>query len=178
MPRRPTLPKIRRSRPQLLLAVLGVALLGVGVSVTTVASLKEWTPPPELALVRGADGQLVAQVQLGSAGPTGSHRRRPVDLGIPLGADRRGTAGRPPGQGRRRGHKRSAGREQAGATPGRQLTRPRVAPPGRRRNPRRPRPARRRTGAGPRRARPGSRDWAPPAPGEPVRAVSQPGPAA
>jgi hypothetical protein len=69
MPRRPTLPKIRRSRPQLLLAVLGVALLGVGVSVTTVASLKEWTPPPELALVRGADGQLVAQVQLGSAGP-------------------------------------------------------------------------------------------------------------
>ena len=33
------------------------------------ASLKEWTPPPDLALVSGADGQLVAQLQLGSAGP-------------------------------------------------------------------------------------------------------------
>ena len=62
-------PKVRRSRPQLFLAVLGVALLGVGASVATVAALKEWTPPPELAVVRGPDGQAVAQVQLGSAGP-------------------------------------------------------------------------------------------------------------
>jgi hypothetical protein len=61
--------KIRRSRPQLLLGVLGVALLGVGASVATVASFKEWTPPPELATVRGIDGHLVAQVQLGAEGP-------------------------------------------------------------------------------------------------------------
>jgi len=61
--------KIRHSRPQVLLGVLGVVLLGVGASVATVASLKDWNPPPQLATVRGIDGQLVAQVQLGSEGP-------------------------------------------------------------------------------------------------------------
>jgi hypothetical protein len=59
----------RRWRPQVLLGVLGVALALVGASVATAAALKEWTPPAELATVRGADGQLVAQVQLGSEGP-------------------------------------------------------------------------------------------------------------
>jgi len=58
-----------RSRAQVLLTLAGAALLLVGAGVATVASLKEWTPPPELALTTTAGGKPVAQVQLGSAGP-------------------------------------------------------------------------------------------------------------
>ncbi len=61
--------RIPRSRVQVLLALAGGALLVVGAWVATVGALKEWTPPAELALVSGAKGHPVAQVQLGSAGP-------------------------------------------------------------------------------------------------------------
>jgi hypothetical protein len=61
-------PRTRRSQTQLLFGVLGVVLLGAGTSIATVAALREWTPPPELAAVSRADGRVVAQVQLGSAG--------------------------------------------------------------------------------------------------------------
>ena len=56
-------------RAQVLLALSGSALIIVGAWVATAASLKEWTPPPELALIGSATGRPVAQVQLGSAGP-------------------------------------------------------------------------------------------------------------
>ncbi|HXZ62532.1 MAG TPA: hypothetical protein VEG62_07310 [Acidimicrobiales bacterium] len=59
----------RRSRTQVLLALAGAALLLVGVGVATMASLKQWTPPPELAVTGVSGGHPVAQVQLGSAGP-------------------------------------------------------------------------------------------------------------
>jgi hypothetical protein len=61
--------RILPSRTQVLLGLAGGALLLGGAWVATVASQKEWTPPPELALVSGARGHPVAQVQLGSAGP-------------------------------------------------------------------------------------------------------------
>ena len=59
----------RRSRPQMLLGCLGVALFAVGATLATVAALKDWTPPPELSIATSAVGHSAADVQLGSAGP-------------------------------------------------------------------------------------------------------------
>ena len=63
----PTRP--RRSRLQLFLGCVGLALFALGATLATVASLKEWTPPPELSIATSTTGRSVAEVQLGSAGP-------------------------------------------------------------------------------------------------------------
>jgi hypothetical protein len=63
--RRPT----RRSRSQVLLGSLGLALFALGATLATVASLNEWTPPPQLSVATSRAGLSVAEVQLGSAGP-------------------------------------------------------------------------------------------------------------
>ena len=72
-----------RPRAQMLLALAGSVLLLVGAWVATAASLKEWTPPAELAITGVARGQPVAEVQLGSVGAVPaqlfvSHDGRPV----------------------------------------------------------------------------------------------------
>jgi len=61
--------RTRRSRSQVVLGCLGLALFALGASLATVTSLKEWTPPPELSIVSGVAGRPAAEVQLGSAGP-------------------------------------------------------------------------------------------------------------
>jgi hypothetical protein len=64
-PPRPT----RRSRSQVLLGSLGLALFALGATLATVASLNEWTPPPQLSVATSPAGRSVAEVELGSAGP-------------------------------------------------------------------------------------------------------------
>ena len=59
----------RHSRRQVLLGGLGVALFALGATLATVASLKDWTPPPELSITTATTGRSVAQVQLAAAGP-------------------------------------------------------------------------------------------------------------
>jgi DNA helicase-2/ATP-dependent DNA helicase PcrA len=59
----------RRSRSQVLLGCLGLALFGLGATLATVPSLKEWTPPPQLSVATSPAGRSVAEVELGSAGP-------------------------------------------------------------------------------------------------------------
>jgi hypothetical protein len=59
----------RRSRSQVLLGSLGLALFALGATLATVASLNEWTPPPQLSVATSPAGLSVAEVQLGSAGP-------------------------------------------------------------------------------------------------------------
>ncbi len=61
--------RTRRSRRQVVLGCLGLALFALGASLATVAALKEWTPPPELSVVSGTTGRPAVEVQLGSAGP-------------------------------------------------------------------------------------------------------------
>ncbi len=79
--------RTRRARSQVFLGGLGLLLFALGASLATVASLKEWTPPPELSVtteppalsIIGGPPALsavnrtlvrsVADVQLGSAGP-------------------------------------------------------------------------------------------------------------
>jgi hypothetical protein len=73
---------VGRSRAEVLLALAGGALLLVGAWVATVASLKEWTPPAELALTGVASGQPVAEVQLGSAGPVRAQLQVSHDGGL------------------------------------------------------------------------------------------------
>ncbi len=58
-----------RSRRDVLLGALGLALFAGGAVVATVAAFKEYTPPPELSIGRSTTGHQVAEVQLGSAGP-------------------------------------------------------------------------------------------------------------
>jgi hypothetical protein len=59
----------RRSRSQVLLGSLGLALFALGATLATVPSLKEWTPPPQLSVATSPAGLSVAEVELGSAGP-------------------------------------------------------------------------------------------------------------
>lgn len=59
----------RRSRSQIALGCIGLALFAIGASLATVTARKEWIPPPELSAIHGPAGQLVAGVRLGSAGP-------------------------------------------------------------------------------------------------------------
>ncbi len=59
----------RHSRRQVLLGGLGLALFALGATLATVASLKDWTPPPELSITTATTGRSVAQVQLAAAGP-------------------------------------------------------------------------------------------------------------
>ena len=59
----------RRSRSQVLLGSLGLALFALGATLATVASLNEWTPPPQLSVATSPAGLSVAEVELGSAGP-------------------------------------------------------------------------------------------------------------
>ena len=100
--RRVTEPRrIPRSRTQVLLALAGGALLLVGAWVATVASQKEWTPPPELALVSGARGspRRASAVGLRRAGRGRGVGvpRRPPGLGKGPGPDDDGSARRAPG---------------------------------------------------------------------------------
>jgi hypothetical protein len=59
----------RRLRSQVLLGSLGLALFALGATLATVASLNEWTPPPQLSVATSPAGLSVAEVELGSAGP-------------------------------------------------------------------------------------------------------------
>ncbi len=61
--------RTRRSRPQVVLGCVGLALFALGATLATRAALKDWTPPPELSIATSANGHSVATVQLGSAGP-------------------------------------------------------------------------------------------------------------
>ncbi len=66
----PTAPwRSRRSRPQVVLGCVGLALFAVGATIATVAALPAWKPPAELSIATSMTGQSVADVQLGSAGP-------------------------------------------------------------------------------------------------------------
>jgi hypothetical protein len=65
----PTPRKSPRSRSQVLLGCFGFVLFALGATIATVASLGEWTPPPELSIATSPVGHSVAAVQLGSAGP-------------------------------------------------------------------------------------------------------------
>ncbi len=68
-PSAPAPSRTSRSRIQLLLGCVGLALFALGATVATVAALPAWTPPPELSIATSATGHSVADVQLGSAGP-------------------------------------------------------------------------------------------------------------
>ena len=59
----------RRSRPQVVLGCVGLALFALGATIATVAALPAWQPPPELSIATNTTGHSVADVQLGSAGP-------------------------------------------------------------------------------------------------------------
>ncbi len=61
--------RTRRSRPQVVLGCVGLALFALGATVATRAAFKDWTPPPELSITTSQTGHSVADVQLGSAGP-------------------------------------------------------------------------------------------------------------
>jgi hypothetical protein len=63
-------PRRRRlSRSQVVLGSLGLALFALGATLATLASLSEWTPPPQLSVATSPAGRSVAEVELGSAGP-------------------------------------------------------------------------------------------------------------
>ncbi len=68
-PAPPRSERSHRSRPQVLLGFVGVALFALGAALATAASLKDWTPPPELSVATSATGHSVAEVQLASSGP-------------------------------------------------------------------------------------------------------------
>lgn len=61
--------RTRRSRSQVVLGCVGLALFALGATIATVAALPAWTPPPELSIATSPSGHSVAEVQLGSAGP-------------------------------------------------------------------------------------------------------------
>ena len=60
---------VNRSRSQIALGLAGLAFFVLGATVATATARTEWTPPPELSVVTGQAGALVAGVELGSAGP-------------------------------------------------------------------------------------------------------------
>lgn len=68
-PSPPASTRTRRSRPQVVLGCVGLALFGLGATIATAAALPAWTPPPELSIATSTTGHSVADVQLGSAGP-------------------------------------------------------------------------------------------------------------
>jgi hypothetical protein len=103
-PPRPTV----RSRSQVLLGSLGLALFALGATLATVAALNEWTPPPQLSVATSPAGRSVAEVELGAAGPvaatlevrTGGHAvwrsslaqtTAPQRVGLPTGLLRGGS---------------------------------------------------------------------------------------
>lgn len=59
----------RRSRLQIVLGCIGLALLAIGAFSATATARKEWTPPLELSVTQGPAGQPVADVNFGSEGP-------------------------------------------------------------------------------------------------------------
>jgi hypothetical protein len=61
---------VRRSRTQIVLGCIGLALLAIGAVLATVTARKEWTPPLELSVTQGPAGQPVADVNFGSKRPT------------------------------------------------------------------------------------------------------------
>jgi hypothetical protein len=67
-PSAPAPSRTRRSRSQVVLGCVGLALFALGATIATVAALPAWTPPPELSIASSATGHSVADVQLGSAG--------------------------------------------------------------------------------------------------------------
>ena len=59
----------RRSRSQIVLGCIGLALVAAGVLLASVTARKEWVPPLELSVIHEQDGQSVANVNWGSTGP-------------------------------------------------------------------------------------------------------------
>jgi hypothetical protein len=60
--------KGRLPRFQIAVGLFGLALFVLGALGATLTARKEWVPPPELSVIHGPRGQLVADAELGSAG--------------------------------------------------------------------------------------------------------------
>ena len=116
----------RRSRIQIVLGCIGLALLAIGAFLATATARKEWTPPLELSVIQGRAGQPVADIKFRFGGthccPTRGGRGRPSSVVVSAVAKRHRTECRPSSQPPRSQFTRAPSVEWAYPTPGRRLS--------------------------------------------------------